>query len=110
MAVPFEVYNYYDFNLKYSKLKSIDGRLSDIITLPNGGNLVIPSFFGSRMLKNVSGIKQYQVQKTKDKIIVNLIVDNDFKDDSKKIIFGTLDEYIPREIGDEVVFNQNYLL
>ncbi len=80
-----------------------------IITLPNGGNLVIPSFFGSRMLKNVSGIKQYQVQKTKDKIIVNLIVDNDFKDDSKKIIFGTLDEYIPREIGYEVVFNQKLI-
>jgi hypothetical protein len=61
------------------------------------------------MLKDVSGIKQYQVRKTNEKIIVNLIIDNNFKDESKKIILETLDAYIPGEMKYEIVFNQDLI-
>jgi phenylacetate-CoA ligase len=109
LVVPAEIKDYGSYRLKYSKIRSVDGRQSDIIALPGGGNLVVPSFFGSRMLKNVSGIKQYQVQKTKEKIIVNLIVTDDFKDESRQVILNTLNEYIPAEINYELVFNQDII-
>lgn len=96
-------------DLNFSKFISIDGRTSDLITLPNGGNLVIPSFFGSRMLKSIEGIKQYQVQKTKNKILVNLVIDEKFKVESEKIILSTLKEYIPTEINYELVFNREII-
>ena len=92
--------------LKFSKLKSIDGRISDIIKLPGGGSLVVPSFFGSRMLKNIDGIKQYQIIKYPEKISVNLVIDGELSNDSKKIINDTLQEYIPKEVKIELVFNK----
>ena len=63
IAVPYSNEDYSNFELKFSKFKTIDGRVSDIIKLPGGGSLVVPSFFGSRMLKNIDGIKQYQIIK-----------------------------------------------
>lgn len=109
LAVPLENNKTNELKPNFSKLGSIDGRESDLITLPNGGNLVVPSFFGSRMLKNVEGVKQYQVKKTKDKIVINLIIDELFKMESEKIILTTLNEYIPSEIKYELVFNQEIL-
>ena len=105
LAVPIEDVNYDEFSLKYSKFRKIDGRISDIIKLPNGGNLVVPSFFGSRMLKNIDGIKQYQIIKYGDKISVNLVLEKDLTNQSREIIDSTLKEYIPDEIKTEVVFN-----
>ena len=106
LAIPIEDVNYNEFSLKYSKFGKIDGRISDIIKLPNGGNLVVPSFFGSRMLKNIDGIKQYQIIKYSDKISVNLVLEKDLTNQSREIIDSTLKEYIPDEIKTEVVFNQ----
>jgi phenylacetate-coenzyme A ligase PaaK-like adenylate-forming protein len=90
----------------FPKIKSIEGRTSDIIFLPSGGSLVVPSFFGSRMLKDVSGIVQYQVIKKSDELIqINLITNEEFKVESKSIILNTLNEYIPAELKYELIFN-----
>jgi phenylacetate-CoA ligase len=109
-AVPCENTNYYS-GINYPRLKSIEGRVSDIIKLPNGGSLVVPSFFGSRMLKNISGITQYQiVKKSYNKIEINLITNNYFKDEFKEIILNTLKEYIPSELQYNLLFNQPIIL
>ncbi|MFW9928793.1 MAG: hypothetical protein ACFFD1_05345, partial [Candidatus Thorarchaeota archaeon] len=97
--------------MNFPSITSIEGRTSDIISLPNGGSLVVPSFFGSRMLKNIKGIVRYQIIKTKDrKIEVNLITNNEFREEYKKIILNTLKEYIPSELEYELVFNKSVIL
>ena len=109
LAVPLEDAHISGPDLNFSKLVSIDGRTSDLITLPGGGNLVVPSFFGSRILKSIEGIKQYQVQKKKNKILVNLVIDDNFKKESELTILSALKEYIPPEINYELVFNQEII-
>lgn len=94
-------------NINFQIFKSIEGRTSDIIKLPSGGSLVVPSFFGSRMLKNISGIVQYQiVKREKDLLDVNLVVNSDFNNDSKIIIHKTLNEYLPKELKYNLIFNK----
>ncbi len=106
LSIPADKNEIQKSKIKYSQFKSIDGRVSDIISLPDGGNLVVPSFFGSRMLKNISGIKQYQIVKNEiDKITINLVTDSSFKVDSKDIITNTLNEYLPKSIKYELIFN-----
>lgn len=106
LAVPLKENHYQSSELNFSKFISIDGRTSDLITLPDGGNLVIPSFFGSRLLRDVEGIKQYQVKKIKNKIVINLLIDNQFNTESEKLIKENLNAYIPPEMNYELVFNQ----
>jgi phenylacetate-CoA ligase len=92
--------------LKFSKIKQIDGRISDIIPLPEGGSLVVPSFFGSRMLKKVDGIKQYQIiMKSKNELEVNLISEKNIDENSKTIIKNTLSEYLPKSLKYSLVYN-----
>ena len=68
--------------------------------------MVVPSFFGSRMLKNISGIVQYQVvKKSQDLIEVNLITNSQFKKESENIILSTLEEYIPEGLEYNLIFN-----
>jgi len=94
----------------YSKIRSIDGRLSDIIKLPSGGTLVVPSFFGSRMLKNIDGVKQYQIVKySADKIRINLAVNGHFNNSSKDIINNTLKEYLPKDLQYDLVFDDKFI-
>lgn len=94
--------------LPYKKFKSIDGRVSDIIELPEGGSLVVPSFFGSRMLKNISGIIQYQVVREEtNRIKINLITDDNFGSNSRDIIIDTLNEYLPKALKFDLVYNQD---
>ena len=92
--------------LQFSKFKRIDGRVSDIVKLPGGGSLVVPSFFGSRMLKNIDGIKQYQIIKYNDRISINFVIDGELSADAIKIINETLKEYIPDQVKTELVFNK----
>ncbi len=98
-----------NYSLNFSKLKSIDGRMSDIIKLPSGGSLVVPSFLGSGLLKQVNGIKQYQVIKNESKITVNLIVENIIEPDIKQKILNTLNQYLHNEFKVELVFNQEII-
>lgn len=84
----------------FTSFKEIIGRSSDIITLPSGGNLVVPSFFGSKLLRLVKGIKQYQVVKvSENKLIVKLVTDNDFKDRDLQTINESLKEYLGENIS-----------
>jgi hypothetical protein len=76
--------------------------------LPGGGNLVVPSFFGSRLLKQINGVKQYQVTKVKEnKIILNLVINSDFSEDDKFKIEENMKEYLPKELQYDIVFNSN---
>jgi phenylacetate-CoA ligase len=108
MAIPTKNVDLKDSELKFRKIKSVEGRVSDIITLPNGGNLVVPSFFGSRLLKQLNGINQYQIVKVaSDKIIVNLKVDSTFSEEDRKKIKENMNEYIPKELHYDIVFNDS---
>lgn len=110
LATPLET-NLSSFRLKFPKFRSIDGRVSDIVELPGGGRLVVPSFFGSRMLKNIKGIKQYQIiKKESDKISINLLTTSEFQDSYKEEILKTLKEYLPINLRYELVFNKEIYL
>ena len=86
----------------FSKLKEISGRVSDIIDLPDGGNLVVPSFFGSFLLKDLDNIVQYQVHKVKeDKLEIYFVVKN-INDGILKKVNLSLKEYLKGRIDYEV--------
>jgi len=58
-------------------LRRIVGRTSDIVETPNGGQLVVPSFFGSSLLKSLS-IRQYQVAKvSEDRLVIRLVMEDE---------------------------------
>jgi hypothetical protein len=79
---------------------SISGRQSDVVTLPNGGALSVPSFFGSVLLKEISSIRQYQVEKiAHDHIRINFVVNEALTDKDSKIIHDALDEYLGNSIN-----------
>jgi phenylacetate-CoA ligase len=108
LGIPMTKKDFKDNEPKFSKMLSVEGRISDIITLPGGGNLVVPSFFGSRLLKQINGVKQYQVTKVKEnKIILNLVINSDFSEDDKFKIEENMKEYLPKELQYDIVFNSN---
>lgn len=89
----------------FNKLKEISGRMSDIIELPGGGNLVVPSFFGSFLLKDISSIVQYQVHKVaKDKLEIYFVAKNSFDENEHFKILSSLKEYLNEKIDYEVFF------
>lgn len=89
----------------FSKIKQIGGRVSDIIEIPSGGMLSVPSFFGSSLLQQLQGLRQYQIEKIKDDLIrINLVVDENFGRDSKSIIDEALKTYLEGKINYEIAF------
>jgi len=90
-------------NLPFSNMASVSGRISDIIDLPNGGRLVIPSFFGSVLLKEVNSIRQYQIEKvSSDKLIVKLVVQGRLSSKDERTLKTALDEYLAGQISYEI--------
>jgi phenylacetate-CoA ligase len=90
-------------NLPFSTMKSVSGRVSDLIELPGGGHLVVPSFFGSVLLKEVNSIKQYQVELiSSDKLIIKFVVDGNFDEKDKLTIDRALTEYLKNKIKYEI--------
>jgi phenylacetate-CoA ligase len=91
--------------INYSAIKKITGRSSDIIKLPDGGSLVVSSFFGGALMRKIGdNIKQYQIVKTQhDKIIVRISVNESFKNEDKKHIHQYIDEYLRDKIHYEVI-------
>ncbi len=89
----------------FSTMEKVTGRVSDMIDLPSGGRLVVPSFFGSMLLKQVTGIKQYQIEKIrKDLIRINFVVDPGYSPDDEKIVQSSLEEYLGGKIKWELVY------
>lgn len=90
--------------IKYSSIKKITGRTSDIILLPGGGGLVVASFFGAALLRKLNDkIKQYQIVKTQpDKIIVKLSVNDSFIKEDIEQIKEYLIEYLQNKIQFEI--------
>ncbi len=92
-----------DCRIKFSRIESISGRVSDIVELPRGGVLSVPSFFGSMLLKQVKGIKHYQIEKvSKNKLIIKIVVEKKFSDNDLDKISESLEEYLKGRIDWEV--------
>jgi phenylacetate-CoA ligase len=90
-------------NIPFSSIANVTGRQSDIIKLPGGGILSVPSFFGSMLLKNINGLKQYQIEKVEhDMIFVNLVITNEYSDKDRVIIHSALREYLAGKIRYKV--------
>lgn len=89
----------------FSRMKSVNGRQSDIIRFKGGGALSVPSFFGSMLLKQVKGIKQYQIEKLSDELLViNLVKSMDFSEIDLEIVRNSLDDYFNDRIKYEIRF------
>ena len=77
----------------------INGRVSDIIRLPDGGSLTVPSFFGSRLLKDLNGFRRYQIERTEPNVIVARIeVDKNFNQIDYEKLARALADYLPEAI------------
>ncbi len=88
-----------DCEIKFQRIEMISGRVSDIIHFPDGGVLSVPSFFGSMLLKQINGIKQYQIERVKpNELIVKLVVGSDFQETDKKKINDSMLEYLGNNI------------
>jgi len=89
----------------FSSLANITGRQSDIIKFQDGGSLSIPSFFGSMLLKEINGLKQYQIEKVTDNLIyINFVKSADFKDRDLNIIHDALTKYLQGRINYKIRF------
>ena len=91
--------------LKFSVMKSVSGRETDLIKLKDGGVLSVPSFFGSMLLRKVNGLIQYQVEKvSEDMLHINLVTNERFTPDDLETIESALNEYISGRIGYAIRF------
>ncbi len=94
-----------DCKIKFSRIERIAGRVSDIVQLPDGGYLTVPSFFGSMLLKSINGITHYQIEKiSKDKLVVNLVVNSQFSRSDEIKINNALFEYLHSKIQWEIKY------
>jgi phenylacetate-CoA ligase len=89
--------------INFSCMESVCGRQSDIIVLPGGGTLSVPSFFGSMLLKKVNGICKYQIEKDKhNHLIIKLVVNSSFTSNDKNILANSINSYIGNKIQWEI--------
>lgn len=84
-------------------MTSVNGRLSDIVEIPGGGNLVVPSFFGSVLLKEIESISQYQIIKiASNKLELNFVVDGALSVSDKSKINKAMDDYLGKKMEYEI--------
>jgi len=84
----------------WKTMKRIAGRTADLITLPGGGALLIPSFFGSALLKRLPSVQQYQVAKvSKDKIVLRLVLAHQLDKDGYDYLSRELNSYLKGKIS-----------
>lgn len=87
----------------FGTFKKIVGRQSDIIDLPDGGYLSVPSFFGSMLLKQIGGVKHYQViRETKDFLRIRMDLNRDLTKEEFTILNHSLNEYIGNQMRWEI--------
>jgi phenylacetate-CoA ligase len=94
-----------DCDLKFSRMKGIIGREVDILRFPDGGTLTVPSFFGSMLLKNVNGIRQYQIERISEYLIhINFVRTQDYTEKDHQIIETALHEYLKDKIHYKICY------
>jgi phenylacetate-CoA ligase len=85
--------------LLFGKLGGISGRTSEVIRTPEGGILSVPSFFGSRLLKELSHLVRYRVDiVAKDELVINLQLRGMLTEIEDELIRNSLKEYIPKSM------------
>jgi len=85
--------------IPFSRMEQVSGRQSDIIILPDGGTLSVPSFFGSMLLKKINGIVKYQIEKDRpDHLLLKFVVGKTFSDKDKETIGNSMKDYL----GDRI--------
>lgn len=112
-AMPFLRYSngdlatFKDYRSDIYPIKTLDeivGRTSDLVEFPGGGSLVVPSFFGSKLLRLVKGIKQYQIERISiNKINIRLAVDNPLSSDDLNLIDNSMQDYLGDKIEWEIL-------
>lgn len=90
-------------DIGFSQLESVSGRQSDILRFKDGGTLSVPSFFGSMLLKQIKGLKQYQiVRESEDWININFVTSDEFSDSDFKKLDDALKEYLKHKIDYKI--------
>lgn len=80
-------------------IKSIEGRIVDIIITPSGRYL--PGEFILAIIEyyGIDGIKEYQIiQKKKNLLLIYLVKDSNFKDEKLKIMINVIKQYTGEEM------------
>lgn len=96
---------YNEGNSPLNRLKSIEGRKTDLLETPDGGFLLIPSFFGSKLLAGVSFIKQYKVVKETTKLLtIYFSLNYEPSDSEMEKVRKVLDDYIPKSMVYKINF------
>jgi phenylacetate-CoA ligase len=94
-----------DCKINYSRMLKVSGRQSDIIKLPVGGTLSVPSFFGSMLLAKVKGIKHYQIiREKKDLLTVLLVKSSEFSENDSHVLNDALHDYLNGKINYRIQF------
>lgn len=92
-------------NIGYTQLKSVSGRQSDILKFKDGGTLSVPSFFGSMLLKQVQGLRQYQIIKESENLLnINFVTSDEFSALDYKKLDNSLKEYLNDKIDYKINF------
>lgn len=87
----------------WQTLAAIHGRTCDIIKTPKGGNLLIPSVFGSTLLKQVPGIAQYQLALvSEDTVVLRIVPKGKFNYKDIEAIRRSLKPYLHNVINYSV--------
>jgi phenylacetate-CoA ligase len=95
----------HDCEIPFTQIKSVSGRQSDIIKLKDGGTLSVPSFFGSMLLKQINGLKQYQIEKiAEDLIYIKFVKTSEFREEDHQKIKSALNEYLGTKLNYKIRF------
>ncbi len=87
--------------LPFAKFVEVVGRKIDLIQTPQGGYLLVPSFLGGKIFKEVKGVRQHQVVLKKDGVIeVRLAMDGALTSENRERITTYLESYL----GDDMPF------
>ena len=89
----------------FGTINKISGRESDLIHLSDGGVLSVPSFFGSSLLKKVSGIRQYQIIRDRtDHLTIKLVTDESFTNENEKLLKESVKDYLKNSIKWDIEY------
>ena len=91
--------------LPFSKIRSISGRISDVICTPEGGIFSVPSFLGTGLLKELKGLVRYQVELVEPlSVTINLHVNSEYNNEEESMIVKALTEYIPKSFKWDIKY------